>query len=81
MLARAVSRLSPEDRIQHLHRRLFQRAARPNEIAAGLQFVAEAERAPDRAVRPEVGPPEPRLEPWEQYAHVLLLTNEFAFAD
>jgi hypothetical protein len=81
MLARAVSRLSPEDRIQHLHRRLFQRAARPDEIAAGLQFVAEAERAPDRAVRPEVGPPEPRLEPWEQYAHVLLLTNEFAFAD
>jgi hypothetical protein len=81
MLARAVSGLSPEDRIRHLHRRLFQRAARPNEIAAGLQFVAEAERAPDRAVRPEVGPPEPRLEPWEQYAHVLLLTNEFAFAD
>ena len=81
MLARAVSGLSPEDRIRHLHRRLFQRAARPDEIAAGLQFVAEAERAPDRAVRPEVGPPEPRLEPWEQYAHVLLLTNEFAFAD
>lgn len=81
MLARAISGLSPEDRIRHLHRRLFQRAARPDEIAAGLQFVAEAERAPDRAVRPEVGPPEPRLEPWEQYAHVLLLTNEFAFAD
>jgi hypothetical protein len=81
MLARAVSGLSPEDRIRHLHRRLFQRAARPDEIATGLQFVAEAERAPDRAVRPEVGPPEPRLEPWEQYAHVLLLTNEFAFAD
>ena len=81
MLARAISGLSPEDRIRHLHRRLFQRAARPDEIAAGLQFVAEAERAPDRAVRPEVGPPEPRLEPWELYAHVLLLTNEFAFAD
>jgi hypothetical protein len=81
MLARAISGLSPEDRIRHLHRRLFQRAARPDEIAAGLQFVAEAERAPDRAVRPEVGPPEPRLEPWEQYAQVLLLTNEFAFAD
>jgi hypothetical protein len=32
-------------------------------------------------VRPEVGPPPPRLEPWEQYAQVLLLTNEFAFAD
>ena len=81
VLARSVSPLSPEDRIRHLHRRLFQREARPDEIAAGLRFVAEAERAPDRPVRPAVGPPEPRLEPWEQYAQVLLLTNEFAFAD
>lgn len=27
------------------------------------------------------GPPPPRLTPWEQYAQVLLLTNEFAFVD
>jgi len=81
VLARTVAPLSPEDRIRHLHRRLFQREARTDEIAAGLRFVNVAERDPDRPVRPEVGPPPPRLEPWEQYAQVLLLTNEFAFAD
>lgn len=43
--------------------------------------MTAAEIAPDRPVVPPIGPPEPRLSPWEQYAHVLLLTNEFAFAD
>ena len=81
VLARSVATLGSEARIRELHRRLFQRDARPDEIAAGLRFVADAERAPDRPIRPEVGPPEARLEPWEQYAQVLLLTNEFAFAD
>jgi hypothetical protein len=27
------------------------------------------------------GPPPPGLSPWEEYAQVLLLTNEFAFVD
>ena len=81
VLARSGATLAPEARIRDLHRRLFQRDASPDEIAAALRFVAEAERAPDRPVQPEVGPPEARLEPWEQYAHVLLLTNEFAFTD
>ena len=80
-LARSGAALSPTARIHDLHRRLFQRAARPTEITDGLRFVTAAESAPDRPVLPPIGPPEPRLSPWEQYAHVLLLTNEFAFAD
>ena len=80
-LARSGEGLSPEARIRDLHRRLFQREARATEITAGIRFVAEAERAPDRPIQPRIGPPGPRLSPWEQYAQVLLLTNEFAFAD
>jgi hypothetical protein len=80
-LARIGHGLPDRARIQDLHRRLFQRAALPSEVDAGLTFVAAAERDPDRPHPPRIGPPEARLGPWEQYAHVLLLSNEFAFAD
>ena len=80
-LARIGHGLPDRARIQDLHRRLFQRAALTSEVDAGLAFVAAAERDPDRPHPPRIGPPEARLGPWEQYAHVLLLSNEFAFAD
>ncbi|MFM7101985.1 MAG: DUF1553 domain-containing protein, partial [Verrucomicrobiota bacterium] len=71
--------LPGEERIRALHRALFQRAPTAAEVRAGLAFVARA--AAEHPEPPPVGPPRPWLSPWEQYAQVLLLTNEFAFAD
>lgn len=61
---------SPEEKITRLYRLLYGRRPLPNEIDLGLQFLHE--------VRPG---PESKLTPWEQYAQVLLLANEFAFVD
>ena len=55
--------------------RLYGRPATEREVKTGLDFLA----APD----PDAGPSEakPKLSRWEQYAQVLLATNEFAFVD
>ncbi len=68
----------PELRIDALYRRLYGRSPQPEEAAMGLQFIAEAEASRGRQP-PEK--PETKLTPWEQYAQVLLLANEFAFVE
>jgi mono/diheme cytochrome c family protein len=64
----------PDDaeRIQRMHWIAFGRPAEPDEVALGLRFVqATGGKGGGGA----------RLTPWEQYAQVLLLSNELAFMD
>ena len=58
-----------DDRIARLYLDLLGRPARPHEIELGRKFV---ENAPTAEGYPS---------PWEKYAQVLLLTNEFLFLD
>jgi hypothetical protein len=62
------ARTAPEERVRHLGRLVLGRDAEPDEVTLGCQFVASAEE-----IR--------KLKGWEQYAQVLLLSNEFAFVD
>jgi hypothetical protein len=55
----------PEIRVRRLYERLFGRSPQPDELALGLAFTR---RQPEDAA-------------WQEYAQVLLLTNEFAFVD
>ncbi|MBE7499310.1 MAG: DUF1549 domain-containing protein [Verrucomicrobiales bacterium] len=60
------------DLLHALFARTLQRAPEPEELALGREFLA----------RPlETAPPQPSLTPLEQFAQVLLLSNEFAFVD
>jgi hypothetical protein len=71
LAARAVEAPPPE-RVQQFHHRLYQRDATPREIESALKFIAAAETDP-----PAAG----MLTPWEQYAQVLMLANEFMYLD
>ena len=51
--------------------RLYGRPATDEDVKMALEFLAA----------PEGSEPKPRLSRWEQYAQVLLATNEFAFVD
>ncbi len=66
----------PEQRIGRLYRLLYGRAAEPEEVAMGVRFVKAAEARASGA-----GSSGNTLSPWEEYAQVLLLANEFAFVD
>jgi cytochrome c553 len=55
----------PEIRVRRLYERLLGRAPEADELALGLAFTR---RQPESAA-------------WQEYAQVLLLTNEFAFVD
>jgi hypothetical protein len=71
---------NPEERIQLLYRRVYVRRADDEEVKLGMRFVEAASKAPREAVKPDrIGAPE--LTPWERYAQVLLLANEFMFVD
>lgn len=59
------------NRVKVLYRIVLQRAATSDEAAAAQQFIDAANQNPAGA----------QLPAWEQYAQLLLLTNEFAFAD
>jgi Protein of unknown function (DUF1553)/Protein of unknown function (DUF1549)/Planctomycete cytochrome C len=63
----------PGHRIGRFYRLLFGRSPGPDETALGLRFLAGARKraSGDRS----------HLGPWEQYAQVLLLSNEMAFVD
>ena len=66
------------ERVTRLYRTLFGREPSHDEIRAGLGFVEAEESA--------LGPPSelhlmPQLRPWEKYAQVLMLSNEFVFID
>jgi hypothetical protein len=58
------------DRVQLFHRWLYQRDARPQEVERALQFIEAVGTGP---------PGDGMLNPWEQYAQVLILANEFSF--
>jgi hypothetical protein len=58
------------ERIDRMHRLAFGRPAEPDEVALGLKFLAAVKDDPGK-----------KLSAWEQYAQVLLLSNEFAFVD
>lgn len=62
---------TPEARIAALYRLVLLREPTPEEVNAGLRFLHAAEADAARA----------QLSPWEQYAQVLLLTNELMFVD
>ncbi len=64
-----AKKFSEGDAVQQLHRAIFQREASAGEVAAAARFIESAVPSPGH------------LTPWEQYAQVLLLANEFAFAD
>jgi mono/diheme cytochrome c family protein len=62
----------PEKRIEALYRLCYARKPDAAELTLGLNFLkaADAEKTSDA-----------RLAPWEKYAQVLLLANEFVFVD
>jgi mono/diheme cytochrome c family protein len=64
-----------EEKIKGMYKLAYGRAADPDEIALGMRFLAEAHRS--NGAKKTALP----LSAWEQYAQVLLLSNEFAFAD
>jgi hypothetical protein len=58
-------------KVRALYRLILQRAPDADELHIGTAFLAAADRSPDRS----------RLTPIEQFAQVLLLTNEVMFVD
>jgi hypothetical protein len=62
----------PAKRVDALFRRVLGRTPTKAEGTFGMQFVGEAENEP----RPDNG-----LSPWEQFAQVLLVSNEAVFAE
>lgn len=61
-----------EARVQALYRVVFARAASTDEIELAQQFISAAEQGMNPAVK---------LDAWQQYAQLLLLTNEVCFVD
>jgi mono/diheme cytochrome c family protein len=70
-----VAALKHEAKIKRMYQLAYGRTADADEIAVGLHFLTEASESGDaqKAALP--------LSAWEQYAQVLLLSNEFAFVD
>jgi hypothetical protein len=70
LAARVANEPTPDRRVMALYRFVLARDPEPAEIQAALRFL-DAER----------GDKESKLTSWEQYAQVLLLTNEAMFVD
>ncbi|HKB37255.1 MAG TPA: DUF1549 and DUF1553 domain-containing protein, partial [Gemmataceae bacterium] len=71
-------RTEPAQRIVQLYRLLYGRSPEAEETALGLRFIEDASRA--AAIKgPDAGGK--GLTPWQQYAQVLLLSNEMVFVD
>ncbi|HEY7326334.1 MAG TPA: DUF1553 domain-containing protein [Gemmataceae bacterium] len=64
-----------EAKINRMYQLAYGRPAEADEIALGIQFLAQARKSD-----PAKKEPTP-LPAWEQYAQALLLSNEFAFVD
>jgi hypothetical protein len=64
---------TPEDKIKALHRLVLQRDPDVEETDLALRFLAQTKM--------DHKGPMPPLTPWQQYAQVLLLTNELMFVD
>ncbi|HZL88406.1 MAG TPA: PSD1 and planctomycete cytochrome C domain-containing protein [Pirellulaceae bacterium] len=71
-LREVTAAADPPARIQALYRQLFQRPATSDELDIGVQFLAAAEAEMSSEIK---------LTPIEQYAHLLLLTNEGMYVD
>ena len=69
-LADRTEKLAGEPRVRELYRLVYARNPEPREMQAGLRFV-EAPPGSERS----------QLTAWQQYAQVLLLTNEVMFVD
>jgi Protein of unknown function (DUF1553) len=81
-LARALAALpevtaatSPEARIIALYRRVLARPPDPPELEAALGFVTPRQSSPNDPHNPF------QLDPLQQLAQVLLMTNELMFVD
>jgi hypothetical protein len=67
---------SPADlaeRVQSLYRLVLARAAEPEEVQFAVSFVESQQSAKSAGDK--------QLSPWERYAQVVLMTNEFMFVD
>ena len=62
----------PAKRVEALYRIVLARSAEPEEVELALKFIQSP---------PGEGPSPSKLSAWEQYAQVLLSTNEFVFVD
>jgi hypothetical protein len=58
-----------EGKVQALYRLIYAREAEPEEVSLGLRFIQNAPQKQTQLTR------------WEQYAQVLLESNEFVFVD
>jgi hypothetical protein len=67
-LSEIANATEPTDRIDRLYRIVYQRDPTAEELETGLKFVS-------------TGSESKRLGVWEQYAQVLLESNEFVFVD
>ncbi len=65
---------SPDEKVEALYRRVFARRPDEAERQAATRFLAGAST-------PGATPAKSRLEPVEQLAQVLLMTNELFFVD
>jgi cytochrome c553 len=66
-----ASLTKPEERVARIYQVLFGRTPDREDLRLGLRFVEVANRAHDSR----------SLGGWEQYAQVLMLSNQFAFVD
>ncbi len=66
-----TSPTDPAGKAKALYRLVLQREPTVNEIKLAIEFAAAASTEPTKS----------QLGPWEQWAQVLLLTNEFVFVD
>ncbi|HTU90549.1 MAG TPA: DUF1553 domain-containing protein, partial [Gemmataceae bacterium] len=73
--ADVAAQTKDEAKINRMYQLAYGRAADADEIALGLRFLAEARKSSEAKKEPLP------LPAWEQYAQVLLLSNEFAFVD
>jgi hypothetical protein len=64
----------PATRVRGLYRVVYARDADDDEVRLGVEFVARAAQMP-------LASASVALTPWERYAQVLMLANEFAFVD
>jgi mono/diheme cytochrome c family protein len=72
----------PAQRIQALYRLVYGRAAATDEVRMGLEFLRTAEAARSGQAIAAQPPETPKpLTPWEEFAQVLLMSNEFHFVD
>jgi len=70
----------PAAKVQALYRAALSRAPEADEIQLGLDYVTRAGQAAAPTAGADAAAPV-MLNPWEQYAQALLLSNEFMFID